>query len=646
VSTTESTPITTPQKGLPLSEELRKPNLLWGVVLGAIGYFVCHWLGTKVGGHIDSQSATDQDDLAVFFGFLGATLGWLIGLGFFNYPISRMIGRPANLSEGEQFGVWRHFRLTTDHKVVAMQYFVAVLFFFGVGGLNAMLIRGELTSDNAQFIQPGNYLTLVSLHGTMMLMMMSAGVLGPLGNYLVPLMIGARRMAFPRVESLTLWLTVLAGFVLISAIFLGGFPTGWTGYAPLSVEARAGMDAYMFSFALIGIALCLVGLNIIATVMTMRAPGMYWNRIPIFVWGMVTTSILAVLAAPVLFAVLFMGALDRTVETTFFLASNGGSPFLWDNLFWFFGHPEVYILALPGFGIVLEILPVFARKPLWGYRVAVAGMFGVALLSFMVWQHHLFVSGINANLRPFYMFTTELISIPTGIIFLIGMGTLWRARIRFTVPMLFALAFFFNFLIGGLSGVYLSDVPSDVTTHGSYFVMAHFHYTIMGGLVFATIGGFYYWLPKFTGYKLNETLGKIHFWMMFVFFNLTFFPLFIAGLRGMPRRVSNYNPSLHGLNVFVSISAFCLGLSLLVFLANIVWTQLLVREPAGDNPWLSKSLEWQVPTPVPAYNFERIPVINSAPYSYGIPDAPPVVDFGKPSALPGGPAITPEGGVV
>ncbi len=646
MSTTESTPTTTPAKAPTFREQLIGFNLLWGVVLGAIGYFVCHWLGTKVGAHIDSQSATDQDDLAVFFGFLGATLGWLIGLGFFNYPISRMMGRPASLIEGEEYGVWRYFRLCTDHKVVAIQYFVAVLFFFGVGGLNAMLIRGELTSDNATFIPPGNYLTLVSLHGTMMLMMMSAGVLGPLGNYLVPLMIGARRMAFPRVESLTLWLTVLAGFVLISAILLGGFPTGWTGYAPLSVEARAGMDAYLFSFALIGISLCLVGLNIIATVITMRAPGMYWNRIPIFVWGMITTSILAVLAAPVLFAVLYMAALDRTVETTFFLASNGGSPFLWDNLFWFFGHPEVYILALPGFGIVLEILPVFARKPLWGYRVAVAGMFGVALLSFMVWQHHLFVSGINANLRPFYMFTTELISIPTGIIFLIGMGTLWRARIRFTVPMLFSLAFFFNFLIGGLSGVFLSDVPSDVTTHGSYFVMAHFHYTIVGGLIFATIAGFYYWLPKITGYKLNETLGKIHFWMSFVFFNLTFFPLFIAGLRGMPRRVSNYNPSLHGLNVFVSVSAWCLGLSFLVFLANIVWTQLLVREKAGANPWLSKSLEWQLPSPVPAYNFERIPVINSAPYAYGIPDAPPVAEFGKPTVSPGGPAITPEGGVL
>ena len=280
---------------------------------------------------------------------------------------------------------------------------------------------------------------------------------------------------------------------------------------------------------------------------------MTWNRLPIFVWGLVTTSILAVLAAPVLLAALIMVMLDRTADTSFFLASAGGSPFLWDNLFWFFGHPEVYILALPGFGIVLEILPVFARKPLWGYRLAVAGMFGVALLSFMVWQHHLFVSGINANLRPFYMFTTELISIPTGVIFLIAMGTLWRARIRFTVPMLFALAFFFNFLIGGLSGVYLSDVPSDVTTHGSYFVMAHFHYTIMGGLVFALMAGLYYWLPKMTGLKLNERLGKLHFWTMFIFFNLTFFPLFAAGLLGMPRRVSSYNATLHSLNVFVSI---------------------------------------------------------------------------------------------
>jgi cytochrome c oxidase subunit I len=461
-------------------------------------------------------------------------------------------------------------------------------------------------------------------------MMMSAGVLGPLGNYLIPLMIGARRMAFPRVEALTMWLTVLAGVVLLSAVALGGFPTGWTGYAPLADQARSGIDAYLFSFALIGISLALVGVNILTTVITMRAPGMTWNRIPIFVWGLVTTSILAVLAAPVLLAALIMTTLDRTVDTSFFLASQGGSPFLWDNLFWFFGHPEVYILALPGFGIVLEILPVFCRKPLWGYRLAVSSMFGVALLSFMVWQHHLFVSGINANLRPFYMFTTELISIPTGLIFLNAMGTLWRAKIRFTVPMLFALSFFFNFLIGGISGVFLSDVPSDVTTHGSFFVMAHFHYTIMGGLVFALMAGLYYWLPKITGLKLSERLGKLHFWSMFIFFNLTFFPLFAAGLLGMPRRVSSYNPALHSLNVFVSLSAFCLGASMLILLVNLVWSLIIKRETEVSNPWQALSLEWQLPSPVPVYNFEEIPVINSGPYDYGVPDRVPVATL-KPS---------------
>jgi cytochrome c oxidase subunit 1 len=620
-------------RGQSFRSQLLGFNIIWGIVGGIVGYIVGHWVGARIGGNIDAQTLSDQDDVAILLGLLGATIGWLIGLGFLSYPLWRMLGRPATLREREEHGAWRYFRLCTDHKVVGIQYLVAVIFFFFVAGLNAMFIRSELTSTNATFINSGNYLTLVGLHGTMMLMMMSAGVLGPLGNYLVPLMIGARRMAFPRIEALTLWLTVLAGFVLLSAILLGGFPTGWTGYAPLSDQARSGIDAYLVSFALIGISLVLVGANILVTVITMRAPGMTWNRIPIFVWGLVTTSILAVLAAPVLLAAIFMCILDRTADTSFFLASQGGSPFLWNNLFWFFGHPEVYILALPGFGIVLEILPVFARKPLWGYRLAVSGMFGVALLSFMVWQHHLFVSGINASLRPFYMFTTELISIPTGLIFLNAMGTLWRAKIRFTVPMLFALAFFFNFLIGGISGVFLSDVPSDVTTHGSYFVMSHFHYTIMGGLVFALMAGLYYWLPKMTGLKLNETLGKVHFWTMFVFFNLTFFPLFAAGLLGMPRRVNAYNPDLHGVNVFVSISAFCLGASMVILLFNLVWSLVIKRNREVSNPWQARSLEWQLPSPVPVYNFEEIPVVTSGPYEYGVPGAPPVAEL-KPTVAP------------
>ncbi len=608
-------------------------NLLTGTLLGVGGYFLGHWVGTRLAINMDSQVATDQNDLAIFMGFLFALLGWLIGLGFFNYPIARMMGRPPSLREKEEAGFGRYFRLCTDHKVVGLQYFVTVLLFFMIAGLNAMFIRAELLTPNETLWNANQYLSLVSLHGTMMLMMTSAAILGPFGNYFVPIMVGARRMAFPRLEALSFWLVPPAGLILLAAVALGGFPTGWTGYAPLANEARAGMDAYIFAFGLIGLSMTIVGANMIATVLTMRAPGLTWNRLPIFVWGVICTSMLMVLAAPVLFSTLAMLALDRTADTSFFLASAGGSPFLWDNLFWFFGHPEVYILALPGFGVVLEILPVFARKPLWGYRLAVAGMVGVAVLSFMVWQHHLFVSGINADLRPFYMLTTELISIPTGFIFLNGLGTLWRGRIRFTVPMLFALAFFSNFLIGGLSGVFLSDVPSDVSTHGSYFVMAHFHYTIMGGLVFALFAATYYWLPKMTGLRFNEMLAKVHFWMMFVFFNLTFAPLFAAGMLGMPRRVSVYAPRLQGINIFVSSSAFLLGVSMLIFLINLVYSMVIARVPAEANPWASRGLEFQLPTPVPVTNFETTPVIQSDPYDYGVPEALPVASL-KPAPAP------------
>src|SRR5437660_9518526 len=617
----------------PLGRRLIGFNLLTAIALGIGGFFLGAYLGGQIAVGKDYLIGTDQNDVGIFMGFLFATIGWLGGLGFFNYPVARLLGRPPALPHEEVRGSGRFFRLSTDHKVIGIQYFFGVGAFFFIGGLNAMLIRTELLRSSEHAWPAGQYISLVGLHGTMMIMMTSAFILGPFGNYFVPLMLGSRRMAFPRIEALTFWLPPRAGLVLLPAIAWNGFPTGWTGYAPLADQARAGMDAYLWAFMLIGLSMCLNGLNLMTTVITQRAPGMTWGRLPIFVWGVVSTSILMVLASPVLLAALLMGVLDRTANTSFYIASGGGSPYLYENLFWFFGHPEVYILALPGFGIVLEILPVFARKPLWGYRLAVAGMLGVTFLSFMVWQHHLFVSGINASLRPFYMLTTELISIPTGFIFLNAMGTLWRGRIRYTVPMLFALAFFFNFLIGGLSGVFVSDVPSDVTTHGSYFVMAHFHYTIMGGLVFAFFAAIYYWLPKMVGVELNETLGKIHFWMMFIFFNLTFFPLFAAGFLDMPRRVSTYAPSLKTLNDFVSASAFVLGSSMLIFIANLIYSPVFARIPAEANPWASRGLEWQVPSPVPVENFERIPVINSGPYEYGVAGAAPVAQL-TPGALP------------
>ena len=597
-------------------------NLVTAVVLGIVGFYVGWWLGHLVKGKsLAYFDDTGQNDIALFLAYLLAVVGFLIGLGFASYPIQRLLGKPPSLREKETAGPARYFGLCTDHKVVGLQYLIGIGAFIFIGGLNAMLIRFDLLSPTHQTFNANNYLTLVGLHGTMMMGMMTSGILGPFANYFLPILIGARRMAFPRIEALTFWLLMAAGVILLSTVEYGGFPTGWTGYAPLNDQANMGMDSYIVFFALVGISMSLLGLNMIATVVTMRAPGMAWGRLPIFVWGVISTSVLMLLAAPVLISTLLMVALDRTAQTGFFNDQAGGSPYLHQNLFWIFGHPEVYILALPGMGILLEILPVFARKPLWGYRLAVSGMLGISLLSWLVWQHHLFVSGINADLRPFYMLSTELISLPTGFIFICALGTLWRGQIRFTVPMLFALAWLFNFLIGGLSGVFLSDVPSDVTTHGSFFSMAHFHYTIMGGLLFAFFAAVYYWVPKMTGFELNERLGKIHFWSMFIAFNSTFGPLLVIGFLGMPRRAVTYAGYLHGGNTWVSYSAFVLGASELVVIANLVWSLVFARVPAGSNPWDSKSIEWQLPSPVPVHNFDRIPTFGPDPYPYGTPDA-------------------------
>jgi cytochrome c oxidase subunit I len=607
-------------------------NALTGVILGIGGYY----LGWFLGHHITGPSVayfgdTGQNDVSVILGYILGVIGFLSGLGFGVYPWARLRGYPPSLREKETQGASRYFGLCTDHKVVGIQYLIGIGLFFAIGGLNAMLIRFELLSPTNHAFPPGQYLTLVGMHGTMMMGMMTSGILGPFANYMVPLMIGARRMAFPRIESLTFWLLMAAGAILTTTIFFGGFPTGWTGYQPLNDQANTGMDSYLVFFALVGISMCLLGLNMLATIITMRAPGLTWSRLPIFCWGVVATAILNLLAAPVLVAVLSMSMLDRTAQTSFFITSAGGSPYLYENLFWVFGHPEVYILALPGFAIVLELLPVFARKPLWGYRLAVAGLLGVTLLSFLVWQHHIFVSGINSDLRPFYMLSTELISIPTGFTFICGLMTLWRGQLRYTVPMLFCLAWFFNFLIGGLSGVFLSDVPSDVTTHGSFFSMAHFHYTIMGGLVFTFFAAIYFWVPKMTGFMLNERLGKIHFWLMFISFNSTFAPLFAIGFLGQPRRVVTYPHNLQFLNDWVSVSAFVLGFSMLIFLYNFVYSLLFARVRAPANPWGSRSLEWQLPSPVPVHDFDRIPVITGDPYDYGSP-APPAI----PAAAPAG----------
>ncbi len=603
-------------------------NFITGTIAAAIGYLFGHWLGNAIAGHYPSIVNSGSNDPAMLLGFIFGTVGWFAGLGALNYPIAKLWGREVPLAEKkDKYPFMEYFSYSTDHKVVGKQYLVGMLFYFFIGGLLALAIRTELLSPTYHIWGPATYIEVVGEHGTMMMMMMTSIVMGPFGNFLIPLMIGSKKMAFPRLEAASFWFTIPAFFALLSALWEGGFQTGWTGYAPLSIQGGVGQDGYLYGFAMMGFSMILASINMVATIINYRAPGMRWSRMPVFAWGMITTAFTMLLSVPVLIDGLYVLGLDRAVQTSMLYGEHGGSPFLWENLFWFFGHPEVYLLALPGFALTTEILPVFCRKPIFAYKTSAAGMIGVAVLSFFVWQHHLFNSGINPDMRPLFMLSTELISIPTGFLYLVGMGTIWRARVRFTVPMLFMLAVFFNFLWGGITGVYNSDVPVDALIHGSFFVMAHFHFTIMGQLMFAVMGAVYYYTPLLFGIKLSEKLGKIHFWSMFIAFNSTFIPLFIVGFLGQPRRVFEYATRLQGLNQWVTISSYVLGLSLAFFVVTFVW-QLVVSRPASPkNPWESRGMEWQVNIPIPAENFERIPVVLSGPYEYGNPNAGPIADL-------------------
>ncbi|HLJ69507.1 MAG TPA: cbb3-type cytochrome c oxidase subunit I [Chloroflexota bacterium] len=605
---------------------LIRPNVFTALLGGIIGFVLVQWVLGHDGGLLTQSGPiglgweTDQISLAAY---ATAVVGFFIGLGYFNFPVKWLLGRQETIEEqadvyGVGLGPEKYFRLCLDHKVVGIQYLVAVLAFFCIGGFTAMLIRTELLTPNVKLVDPEVYLTLVTEHSVTMLVMASSIIIGPFGNYFVPLMIGAKRMAFPRIEALSFWTFLLALLILPTMFFFGGDQGGWTGYAPLADQLHAGHNAYITCWALAGFSMTVSAINILATVLLMRAPGMSWSRLNTTVWAVVVASILAWLAAPIMIAVQLMVAYDRAFLTGLFVPVQGGSPFLYENVFWTFGHPEVYILAVPAFGIILDIVPVFARKPVYTYKAAVVAMFGIGLLSWFVWQHHLFVSGLTPGLRPFFMFSTEMISFPTGIIFLAGLGTLFGARIRFNSAMLFALAFFPNFLLGGFSGIFVSDVPADVQLHGSYWVQAHFHFVLMGGTLFAFFAAVFYWFPKITGRKMNEFLGQLQFWPMFIGFNGTFLTLALVGIQGMSRRYATYEPSLQTTNDVATAFAYILGLSIIPFLINIVvsWQW---GEKAEENPWNSRSLEWLTTTPVPVENFEEIPLVVAGPYQYGLP---------------------------
>jgi cytochrome c oxidase subunit 1 len=568
-----------------------------------------------------------------------APLGLLVGLGGFDYWAHYASGRPTRPDDHSSHGAhsWRdYFRVNTDHKVIGVQYVVTTVVFFCIGGLLAMLFRAELAQPGDQFFTPQTFNVLISDHAALMIFLFVIPAFAGLGNYVIPLMLGAADMAFPRLNALSFWLLPIAGTMIVAGMVVpgGGPSAGWTCYAPLCSHQPLGQIFFNMGVQWAGASSIMTALNFLVTIITMRAPGMTFWRMPLLVWANFTTSLLVVLATPFIAGSQFFVMFDRVLHTNFFEVSGGGYVLGYQHIFWFYSHPAVYIMMLPGFGIISEVISVMSRKPIFGYRLMALSLMAILVLGFSVWAHHMFVAGIAGWLRVPMMVTSMVIAVPTGVKIFSWLATMWEGRIRFTTPMLFALGFIATFVIGGLSGVYLASVPIDIHASDTYFIVAHIHYVLFGGSVFTIFSGIYYWFPKMTGRKYNERLGQLHFWLTFVAFNLTFFPMHYIGLQGMPRRVADYAGRFADINLFISIASFGLGASTLVFLYNMV-SSWRYGEAAGANPWRALTLEWQVSSPPPIFNFDEVPQVVGGPYEYGIPGARHAI-FGAPQPEPVG----------
>ncbi|HZY31859.1 MAG TPA: cbb3-type cytochrome c oxidase subunit I [Candidatus Methylomirabilis sp.] len=547
----------------------------------------------------------------------------------------------------EELGLWRTYIFSTDHKMIAKQFLFLGLFMMILGGLMALMLRWQLAWPETQvpgtrwipepfmtdgYMNPAFYNTLFTMHATIMIFFVVMPILvGCFGNFLIPLMIGARDMAFPVLNMLSFWVGAVAGVVMLAGFFVpGGHAAGgWTSYAPLTAVTQYtgvnwGQNLWCMGLIILGISSLMGSINYITTIINMRAPGMSFFRLPLVIWSLFIVAILLLLALPVLTSALAMLLLDRMAGTSFFLPEGGGEPLLWQHLFWFFGHPEVYILILPAMGIASDILSVFSRKPIFGYRAMAFSMIGIAFLSWIVWGHHMFQSGMSPTLGFSFMVTTMVIAVPSAIKTFNWLGTIWGGSIRFTTPMLNALAFVSMFVIGGLSGIFMASTPVDIFIHDTYFIVAHIHYVVFGGSVFGLFAAIYYWFPKMFGRMMNEPLGKIHFYTTFIAYNCTFFPMHILGVGGMMRRI--YNPlqyeflkPLQQINIFITVSAVALGLAQIPFVINFFWS-LLAGKKAERNPWKANTLEWVAPSPPPHGNFDAIPVVYRGPYEYSSPE--------------------------
>src|SRR5580692_934568 len=551
-------------------------------------------------------------------------------------------------AEHHELGFIRTYLFSTDHKMIAKQFLFVALFMKAIGGLMAMLMRLELgwpenqwsflsifpqtlAQDNA--ITPNTYNSMFTMHATIMIFFVVMPILvGTFGNLLVPLMIGARDMAFPLLNLLSFWVSAVAGVIMVSSFFVpgGAAAAGWTSYAPLSAVPNYtgvdwGQNLWCISIIVLGVGSLMGSINYITTIINMRTKGMTFFRLPLVIWSLFITAILLLLALPVLTTALALLLFDRMAGTHFFLPSGGGEPLLWQHLFWFFGHPEVYIMILPAMGISSEIISVFSRKPIFGYRAMAYAMIAIAFLSWVVWGHHMFQSGMDPALGSSFMITTMIIGVPSAIKTFNWLGTLYKGNIHYTVAMMNALAFVAMFVIGGLSGIWMACTPVDMYIHDTYFIVAHIHYVLFGGSLFGIFAGITYWYPKMFGRMMNETLGKIHFWITFIAFNCTFFPMHILGMAGHMRRI--YNPQQYDflkpiipINEFISISAFVLGAAQFFLLANIIYSYYKGAK-APENPWNANTLEWTTPSPPPHGNWPgAVPVVYRGPYEYSSPE--------------------------
>jgi cytochrome c oxidase subunit 1 len=505
---------------------------------------------------------------------------------------------------------------TVDHKRIGILYLVTCLVFFGAGGILAVLMRTQLAHTNEKFLSAEHYNEVMTVHGLTMVFLVIVPILAGFGNFLVPLMIGAKDVAFPRLNALTYWLFLFGGVVLYASFFAtgGAAQTGWTLYPPLSEQyAGNGVDLAILSLHILSVSSLFGAINFIVTIHRLRAPGMTWMRVPLFVWSIDVYAWILVIVLPALSAGLTMLLLDRQAGTHFFLPNEGGNAVLFQHVFWFFGHPEVYVMILPVMGIISEIIPVFSRKPIFGYTAIAFSTVAIGFYSLLVWAHHMFTVGLATPLLGFFMISSMIIAVPTGIKILNWLATTWRGNLIFDTPMLFALGFIALFTIGGLSGIFLATFPIDWQAQDSYFVVAHLHYVLFGGSMFGIFGGLYYWWPKMFGRKLDETLGKWHFWLLFIGFNLTFFPQHLLGLAGMPRRIYTYSRgSWETDNLISTIGAYVMGAAILVFIVNVVWTRRRAGVRAGNDPWLADTLEWYTTSPPPPHNFEKVPYVTSA----------------------------------